>query len=125
MSELALDLGDGRMLATEEIARPIRRRIKDAQAARKPLEAVWLSNLAYAAGKFFLKWDRDQRQLVFPPDPPEDRLSTKLSPVNTSTPTWLLESKPCGAEMPISYRIVPADSPEDRVRSKPPSGCDV
>src|SRR6266536_5156526 len=56
------------MLGTDEIARPIRRRIADARASRKPLEATWQSNLAFAAGKWWLKWDRDQRRLVFPPE---------------------------------------------------------
>src|SRR5205809_1134604 len=68
MSELALDLGDGKILSGDDIARPIRRKIKDGLAARRPLEATWQSNLAFAAGKWWLKWDRDQRRLVFPPD---------------------------------------------------------
>src|SRR2546430_2820546 len=31
---------------------------------RKRLEPVWQSNLAFAAGKFWLQWDRDRRTLM-------------------------------------------------------------
>lgn len=67
MSEMALAEG-GRVSSEAELTRPIKNRLRQARDARRALEPTWQSNLAFAAGKFHLKWDRDQRRLVFPPE---------------------------------------------------------
>jgi hypothetical protein len=51
-----------------EYVRPVKDRIQQAREDRKKLEPVWHSNLAFASGNFWWKWDRDQRRLVLPPD---------------------------------------------------------
>lgn len=48
--------------------RDIRDKITQARAHRKPREATWASNLAFAAGKHDLVWDRTDRKLVLPPE---------------------------------------------------------
>jgi hypothetical protein len=45
-----------------------RDKIKQAKEDRKRFEPTWLSNLAFAAGKHYLMWDRFQRTLVMPRD---------------------------------------------------------
>lgn len=59
---------DGTTVRAEDALREIRARIDEARAHRKRYEPTWHSNLAFAAGKFWLAWDRDQRRLVFPPE---------------------------------------------------------
>jgi hypothetical protein len=65
MSTLALQ--DGRnIISAEQLTKEIRDSIKQARDDRKPFEATWQSNLAFAAGKFWLKWDINRRTLAFP-----------------------------------------------------------
>lgn len=52
----------------DTMASPVKRRINQAREDRKRQEPVWQSNLAFAAGKFWLQWDRDRRTLVMPPE---------------------------------------------------------
>lgn len=46
-----------------ELVQVWKRRIVQAREARKPLERVWLSNLAFAAGRHWLVWDDVSRQM--------------------------------------------------------------
>lgn len=49
-----------------EVRKEWMERIQDGKKARAPFERAWLMNLAFAAGKQWLKWDRDQRTLYLP-----------------------------------------------------------
>jgi hypothetical protein len=60
--------GESETLSGDALASPVKRRINQAREDRKRLEPVWQSNLAFAAGKFWLQWDRDRRQLMMPPE---------------------------------------------------------
>jgi hypothetical protein len=62
------DTTDGTMVSQGEEIKDIRREIQAARDDRKRYEPSWASNLAFAAGKFWLKWDRDQRRLVYSPE---------------------------------------------------------
>src|SRR5262245_5720902 len=68
MAELMLSFPEGELIGGDEATRKIRREIQRAKEDRKRFEPTWHSNLAFAAGKHWLSWDRDQRRLVFPPD---------------------------------------------------------
>lgn len=68
MSELALTFPEGEMVDGDEATRAIKREISRAKEDRKRFEPTWHSDLAFAANKPWLVWDRDQRRLAFPPD---------------------------------------------------------
>ncbi len=52
---------------TDEVRlQPVRDRIRQGLAWRKQFEPTWISNLAYAAGKHDLVWDRFERKLSLP-----------------------------------------------------------
>lgn len=53
-----------------------RNRITEARSDRKRFEPTWLSNLAFAAGKHWLQWDRTARRLVMPEELQERELFT-------------------------------------------------
>lgn len=53
---------------SEKIVSRWRERIKQAREARRAYEPAWLSNMAFSAGKQWLKWNRTSRQLEMPPD---------------------------------------------------------
>ena len=46
----------------------VRDQLKQGRAYRKRFEPTWASNLAFASGKHDLIWDRNERQLVMPPE---------------------------------------------------------
>lgn len=54
----------GVMRSTDQVRAECRTRIEQARNARAPLEATWLSNLAFAAGQHWLVWDELAGQLV-------------------------------------------------------------
>lgn len=54
MSSLAIASPDGTMTAGEELARPIRKQIREAREHRKQFEPIWQSNMAFAAGQHWL-----------------------------------------------------------------------
>lgn len=66
MSILALD--EGALTDAQELTRKVRDAIKEARDDRKRYEPTWHSNLAFAAGKFWLQWDIRSRSLAFPPE---------------------------------------------------------
>ncbi|MBA3381739.1 MAG: hypothetical protein H0T97_07735, partial [Actinobacteria bacterium] len=68
MSELAISDGEGTIVGADQLTRDARDSIRVAREARKALEPVWKSNLAFASGKFWLEWDRDFRRLSMPPE---------------------------------------------------------
>jgi hypothetical protein len=68
MSSFAVLDSDGTLVGADEATKSVRESLNAAREARKPFEATWQTNLAFAAGKFWLKWDRDQRRLVTPSD---------------------------------------------------------
>lgn len=59
---------DGELSSPTPLTALWRKRIEQAREARKAYEPAWLSNLAFAAGKHYLMWDRVARQLVLPRD---------------------------------------------------------
>lgn len=64
MSTLAYRDGAGETITSaDELAKDAKDAIKQGREARKGMEATWHSNLAFAAGKFWLKWNRQQRRL--------------------------------------------------------------
>ena len=67
MSSLHYEDETGPLGPADELARDVKDLIRTAREARKQWEPTWHSNLAYAAGKFNLKWDRTQRRLVEDP----------------------------------------------------------
>ena len=67
MSGLIVETGAGPMSGVQ-LAEPVKRRLQHAREARKSLEPGWHSNIAFAANKPWLKWDRFSRSLVMPPD---------------------------------------------------------
>ena len=54
MSSLALAQPDGSIVGGEELARPIRARIREAREHRRQFEPIWQSNMAFAAGQHWL-----------------------------------------------------------------------
>src|SRR5438445_10205906 len=68
MSTFAVTAPDGTVALSDDALRPVKDALRSAKDDRKRFEATWQSNLAYAAGKFWLKWDRNQRKLVLPTD---------------------------------------------------------
>src|SRR3989304_7948605 len=68
MSTLTYQSGAGELSAADDLTRPIRDNITQAREDRKPYEATWHANMAFAAGKYWLAWDREQRRLVEDPD---------------------------------------------------------
>src|SRR5437879_399060 len=68
MSTFAVLENDGTATGADELLKPVRDALRVAREDRKQFEPTWHSNLAYAAGKFWLKWNRDQRRLVLPTD---------------------------------------------------------
>ena len=67
MSSLVLDSA-GTLVGGDEATRQVRDEITAAREDRKRFEPTWHSDLAFAAGKYWLAWDRDQRRLVYPPE---------------------------------------------------------
>jgi hypothetical protein len=61
---VAVQTTDGQLRSADTIVSTIKKRIEQAQTARKPLEPTWLSNLAFAAGQMWLVWDDRAGQLV-------------------------------------------------------------
>jgi len=66
VSSLAVRDSQGSVVGADELTREIRRELTEAREDRKRIEPTWHSNLAFAAGKYWLKWDINQRQLFFP-----------------------------------------------------------
>src|SRR5512139_3393771 len=66
MSMLAVD--DGVLIGAQELTREVRDTLQHARDDRKRFEPTWHSSLAFAAGKFWLKWDINRRSLTFPPE---------------------------------------------------------
>jgi hypothetical protein len=58
----ALDQG-GQTLPADQVVEPIRSNIRRAREHRKGFEAVWQSNMAFAAGQHWLVWDPNFRAL--------------------------------------------------------------
>jgi len=56
----------GTLVGADELTKRIRDAISAGREDRKRFEPVWHSNIAFAAGKFWLKWNVSQRALVFP-----------------------------------------------------------
>jgi hypothetical protein len=54
MSSLAIANPDGTMTAGEQLARPIRKQIREARNHRRQFEPIWQSNMAFAAGQHWL-----------------------------------------------------------------------
>lgn len=67
MSELGLLTDRGYQNANEQLG-DVKDRIRAARDDRKRFEPTWQHNLAFAAGKHYLKWDRSQRRLAMPPE---------------------------------------------------------
>ena len=67
MSSLAVRDEYG-MVGAEELTKPVRDEINAAREDRKRIEPIWHMNMAFAAGKFWLGWNRNTRELVFPPE---------------------------------------------------------
>lgn len=65
MSQLAIEQ-DGQLVDAMEATAKVRQAIQDARADRKQYEPTWHSNLAFAAGKFWLEWHRSLRRLTMP-----------------------------------------------------------
>ncbi len=65
VAELTVDTATGFAFADEAV-RDVRQSINQAREHRKRLEPLWHQNLAFAAGKHYLEWNRDQRRLAFP-----------------------------------------------------------
>lgn len=66
MSELAVVNQGGALVGARELTKEIRDKIADARDDRKRYEPTWHSNLAFAAGKFWLRWNGNTRELQFP-----------------------------------------------------------
>lgn len=66
MSTLAIEAEDGQLVDAEEATAKVRQAISDAREDRKQYEPTWHSNLAFAAGKFWLEWHRNLRRLTLP-----------------------------------------------------------
>lgn len=61
---VAVRTGEGQPLrSADDIVRVWKERITQAREARKLLERIWLSNLAFAAGQHWLVWDDATRQM--------------------------------------------------------------
>jgi hypothetical protein len=67
MADVAV-VQDGLLSDPKDITTTWRERIKQAREDRQRFEPTWHSNLAFAAGKHHLVWDRFSRQLVMPPE---------------------------------------------------------
>lgn len=67
MSQIALQTDNG-YAAANELLGAVKDRLRSARDDRRRFEPIWQHNLAFAAGKHFLKWDRNQRKLVMPPE---------------------------------------------------------
>lgn len=46
----------------------VKERLRQAREDRKRFEPVWQHNLAFAAGKHYVKWNRNSRKLAVPPE---------------------------------------------------------
>lgn len=68
MSELAIVQEGGRLVAADEALRDVKRKLQAARDHRKRFESTWYSNLAFAAGKHWLKWSETLHKLVAPPE---------------------------------------------------------
>ena len=66
MSSLAIQQSSGMVVSADELTREVKREINAGREDRKRIEPVWHSNMAFAAGKYWLKWNVAQRQLEFP-----------------------------------------------------------
>lgn len=54
---------DGSLTDPDELERTWRDRITQAREHRRQFEPIWLSNLAFAAGRMWLVWDQQQRRM--------------------------------------------------------------
>ena len=73
--DLIVETGAGPHSGTQ-LVEPIKQRLMAARDARKAYEPTWHSNLAFAAGKHWLQWDRFQRMLVMPQELKDKELYT-------------------------------------------------
>ena len=73
--DLIVETGAGPHSGTQ-LVEPIKQRLMAARDARKAFEPTWHSNLAFAAGKHWLQWDRFQRMLVMPQELKDKELYT-------------------------------------------------
>lgn len=67
MSELGLLTDTGYVAANEQLGY-VKDRIRAARDDRKRFEPTWQHNLAFAAGKHYVKWNRVSRRLDMPPE---------------------------------------------------------
>jgi hypothetical protein len=56
----------GYLVGADGLVKEVKDRITAGRDDRKRYEPTWHSNLAFASGKFWLKWNVNQRALVFP-----------------------------------------------------------
>jgi hypothetical protein len=54
---------DGTLTDPEKLEQTWRDRITQAREARRQFEPIWMSNLAFAAGRMWLVWDQQQRRM--------------------------------------------------------------
>src|SRR5262245_63749007 len=66
MADLGLLTPAGTYTGADDALRSIKDQIEAAKDDRKRFEPTWHHNLAFAAGKHYLKWERNQRRLVLP-----------------------------------------------------------